>query len=111
MKKKVSGASLKTKSINLFSSHQLNKTLSNVIKVIDSLDLSKSTGPYSIPKQILKSNVAAISTILTKLFNFSLQIGKFPKALKLAKTIPIFKNRGSSSDQTLTRSLRKFTIK
>ena len=37
-------------------------------------------------------------TIFLKFFNLSFQTGKFPSNLKLAKVIPILKNKGSSND-------------
>ena len=65
------------------------------MKIIDSIDHSKATGPYSIPKQILNSIPIEISTILVDTFNLSFQTGKFISALKQEKVVPVFKNKGS----------------
>ena len=65
------------------------------MKIIDSIDHSKATGPYSIPKQILNSIPIEISTILVDTFNLSFQTGKFIIALKQEKVVPVFKNKGS----------------
>ena len=66
-----------------------------VMKIIGSIDHSKATGPYSIPKQILSSIPLEISTILVEIFNLSFQTGKFINALKQVKVVPVFKNKGS----------------
>ena len=66
-----------------------------VMKIIGSIDHSKATGPYSIPKQILNSIPLEISTILVEIFNLSFQTGKFISALKQVKVVPVFKNKGS----------------
>ena len=65
------------------------------MKIIDSIDHSKATCPYSIPKQILNSIPIEISTILVETFNLSFQTGKFISALKQEKVVPVFKNKGS----------------
>ena len=68
-----------------------------VTKIINSLG-PKSTGPCSIPNTILKTVLIDISEILAKIFNLSIQTGIFPFALKTAKVVPIFKNKGSIQD-------------
>ena len=68
-----------------------------VEKIINALK-PKSDGPYSIPTQILKTVLHKISEILTKIFNLSIQTGKFITPLKMAKVIPIYKNKGSPYD-------------
>ena len=68
-----------------------------VTKIINSLG-PKSTGPCSIPNTILKTVVIDISEILAKIFNLSIQTGIFPSALKTAKVVPVFKNKGSTKD-------------
>ena len=69
-----------------------------VIKVINSLDLTKSTGPKSIPNRILKLMKNEIASILSKIFNLSMCTGKFIETLKLVKVVPVFKNKGSPLD-------------
>ena len=63
-----------------------------VTKIINSL------GPCSIPNTILKTVLIDISEILAKIFNLSIQTGIFPSALKTAKVVPVFKNKGSIQD-------------
>ena len=70
-------------------------TPDEVKSIINSLDTSKATGPYSIPPQLLNALPTEISTILSEIFNQSFKTGKFPQALKHVKVVPIFKNKGS----------------
>ena len=62
---------------------------------ISKLNNSKST--YFAPK-ILKQVSYNLSPILCKLFNKCISEGYFPKELKIAKVIPLFKNKGNISD-------------
>ena len=66
-------------------------------KIINSLK-PKANGPFSIPTKILKTVLAQISEILTRIFNISLITGSFFTSLKTAKVIPVFKNKGSPHD-------------
>ena len=71
---------------------------SETMKIINSLDIKKSTGPISIPNRILNTVLVDISKILTDIFNVSLKTGKFLKRLKTVKVVPVFKNKGSPLD-------------
>ena len=62
-----------------------------IIKIINALK-PKAVGPFSIPPKILKSVLAEVAQILAKIFNLSIQTGKFITALKVAKVIPGYKN-------------------
>ena len=55
------------------------------------IDISKATGPYSIPTKVLKLLKNSISDQLADLFNLSFTIGSFLTLLKTAKVIPIHK--------------------
>ena len=70
-------------------------TVDEVFKLIQSLSPSKSSGPNSIPTNILKLISAEISNPLSDLINLSFQTGVFPSILKLSKVIPVFK-KGSA---------------
>ena len=61
--------------------------------IISNLDLSKSIGPFSIPITLLKVLKHHIFYPLAKLINQSLVKGIVPSKLKVAKVIPIFKQR------------------
>ena len=75
-----------------------------VTKIINSLK-PKSDGPFSIPTRILKTVLEKISKILTKIFNLSMQTGKFVTLLKIAKVIPVYKNKGSPYDSNNYRPI------
>ena len=53
---------------------------------------NKSTGPNSIPVDLLKMIPDLIIFPLCEIINLSFLTGKFPDALKIAKVIPIFKS-------------------
>ena len=62
-----------------------------VITIISSLSISKSSGPNGIPTHILHMLKNEISKTLSKIYNLSLSTGIHPNILKVSKTIPIFK--------------------
>ena len=64
-------------------------------EIISQLNFNKSDGPNSIPNQILKVMINEISDILATIFNISFETGKFIDFLKVARVIPIYKNKGS----------------
>ena len=70
-------------------------TPEEVRKTLTSLDPKKSSGPHSIPRQILDAVQEEITIILSDIFNITLQTGKFISTLKLVKVVPIYKNKGS----------------
>ena len=55
------------------------------------LQTSKSSGPWSIPVNVLHLLKKDISLPLSKIFNLSMKTGTHPDCLKLAKVIPIHK--------------------
>ncbi len=63
----------------------------DVYKVLNGLDISKATGHDNISNKLLKEASVHIAELLSHLFNFSLSLGTFPDASKLANVIPIFK--------------------
>ena len=70
---------------------------SNEVKLeILSMSNNKSYGFYSCPVSILKHASDIISDVLTKIFNKSIDLGKFPSKLKMAKIIAIFKSNYST---------------
>jgi hypothetical protein len=62
-----------------------------VLKIIDSLKTKTSRGIDMISSKLLKMIKNEISDALTIIINQSLKHGVFPKPLKVAKVIPIFK--------------------
>ena len=64
---------------------------------INEMKTNKSTGPNSIPTQILKISNQIMCKPLTYLINLSFSNGIFPDLLKISNVIPIFK-RGENQD-------------
>ena len=64
-------------------------------KVLNSLDISKATGPDGISNRLLKEASVPIAEPLSHLLNFSLSLGTFPDDWKLTNVIPIFKKGDS----------------
>ena len=63
--------------------------------IIDSLNSSKASGPFSIPIKLLKLLRSIVSDPICLLINDSFLRGQFPDKLKLAKTMPLHK-KGST---------------
>ena len=57
---------------------------------------NRALGPNSIRTKILKVHSIALSKPLAELINLSLNQGKFPGILRIAKVIPIYKRRNKS---------------
>ena len=73
--------------------------------LISQLIIKKSYGPYSIPTYILHLLKKDISKPLSAIFNLSLSTGTHPDLLKIAKTIPIFKMKGSMLERSNYRPI------
>ena len=64
------------------------------IEEISKLNNSKSAGPFSIPTKLFKMiKLSILSVPLAYLFNCSFSCGTVPDKLKLARVVPIYKNR------------------
>ena len=68
-----------------------------VKKVTTSLNLSKTSGPDSIPVVVLKKCKSELSYILAELFNKCLKESCFPDCWKVSSVVPVFKNVGERS--------------
>ena len=77
--------------------HNISLTLKMVKKVIMNLDLSKASGPDSIPVVVLKNCEPEFSYILAGLFNKCLKESCFPDCLKVSPVFPVFRNVGERS--------------
>jgi hypothetical protein len=64
------------------------KDVEDILKCIDT---NKAYGPDNISPRLLKEAGPSIVKILTKIFNKSLQLAKFPLIWKRANVLPIFK--------------------
>ena len=65
------------------------------MSIIDKISPSKATGPHSVAPFLLNQIKEYISQPIADLVNMSLEQGIYIDALKISKTIPIFKNKGS----------------
>ena len=68
-------------------------SIPEITKIITNLKQSNSVGWDKIPTTILKFNINILAPMLSNLINKSLAMGHFPKPLKRAKILPIFKNK------------------
>ena len=82
-------------------------TAKEVVLIINLLENSKATGPYSIPTEILKLIKPNICHPLKEIINLSFATGIYPDKLKIAKVIPIFKNKG---DEMLVSNYRPISL-
>ena len=73
--------------------------------ILSSLDINKSTGPYSIPSKVLNMLKNNISEQLADFFHFSFTTGTFPTLLKTAKVIPIYKKILNQISQIIVQYL------
>ena len=65
-----------------------------LISIISKLKNNKSPGPNNIGSKLVKNNVSILVDPLIHLFNLSITTGVVPDKLKLAKVIPVYKNKG-----------------
>ena len=64
-------------------------TTEEIIKYISDMNVSKSTGPNSIPTNLLKQFTDELIEPLVIIINKSLKEGTFPDILKFASVCPI----------------------
>ena len=77
--------------------------------IIDSLNSSKASGPFSIPIKLLKLLRSIVSDPICLLINDSFLTGQFPDKLKLAKTIPLHK-KGSTLNMNNYRPISLLSV-
>ena len=85
---------LKNENLNNFTISDV--TNEEILEIINNLN-NKSSGPQSIPTNLLKLVADLIITPLSKIISNSFNTGVFPDALKVCKVIPIHK--GDSADE------------
>jgi hypothetical protein len=66
-------------------------TEKDVEDVLKCINTNKAYGPDNLSPRLLKEAGQSIVKVLTRLFNKSLQLGKFPALWKRANVLPIFK--------------------
>lgn len=78
--------------------------------VIGSLKNRSSLDCYGLNSRIIKNIKNIIVYPLTRLFNLCVSENVFPSALKIAKVIPVFKNKGSVHHETNYRPISLLPI-
>ena len=63
-----------------------------VVRLLNTINANKATGPENIPGRLLKTAADILSPSLTQIFNRSLSQGIYPADWKMAKVLPIYKN-------------------
>ena len=89
-----------------FSEFLVNSPVESEISL---LSLNKSRGVYSCPVNILKVAKSFVSQPLMEIMNTSILEGTFPKKLKLAKVVPVFKS-GEDIDPNNYRPISLLSI-
>ena len=77
-----------------------------ILKTINSLKNTNSTGYDDFSTKFVKLSASLIAPDLAKIFNLSISTGIYPDNLKIAKVIPIFKK----GDQTSVNNYRPISI-
>ena len=90
---------------NFLIAHISNEEILDIIKQLE----SKSTGPNSIPVNLLKLIPDLILIPLSKIISNSFSSGTFPDALKISKVIPIYKG-GSTIELNNYRPISLLSI-
>ena len=69
----------------------------NIIRLLQNIDVSKSSGPHRISGRMLKGTAHSIAPSITKLFNISITLGCLPQTWKLSSVVPIPKSADNTS--------------
>jgi hypothetical protein len=70
---------------------KIQVTEDDVLDTIKQLDISKANGPDNVSNRMIRDTGPAIAKPLAKLFNKSLELGKFPTCWKEANVSPVHK--------------------
>ena len=84
----------------------LQPVVEEVVHYIRVMNPSKSTGRNGIPANYMKMSGSVIAPVLTNIFNACISTGYFPKVLKTAEVVPIFKK----GERELCSSYRPISI-
>lgn len=84
-------------------------TTGEVLSIIHNLKHNKAPGFDGVGSTVVKQIAPSIINVLTYLYNFSLSTGEFPKCLKKAVVIPIFK-RGDCRQPNCFRPISLLSV-
>ncbi|CAC5416938.1 unnamed protein product [Mytilus coruscus] len=76
---------------NINSMNDITVTENGVFKLLKNLDTNKTAGPDEIPTKILQITAAELLSVLTKIFQFSLDTGEVPQDWRDANIVPLYK--------------------
>ena len=82
---------------NNYMLRNITVTENEVLDQLKILNTSKAYGPDEVSPKLLKEASSSIVPSLTKLFNASLIVGKFPNSWKAANVMPLFKKDNPST--------------
>lgn len=68
----------------------ITTTPAEVHNILKTLNTTKAVGPDGISNRLLRECRESLSAPLSRLFNLSLQTGRFPTSWKLANVVPVF---------------------
>ena len=86
--------------------NNINITESDVVDLLNILDMSKAIGPDGISPRIFKEGASILKYPLCKIFNISLRSGVFPSDWKKANVCPVFKKESPA----LLQNYRPITL-
>ena len=76
---------------NVNSLYMLPTTKEEIIRIIDKLPNKRSSGYDNLSNLLLKKISYEIAMPLEQIFNLSLELGTFPKLMKDAEVVPLYK--------------------
>ena len=85
-------------------------TVKEVEQILRRMKSSHSSGTDGISSAIIRPALKVIAPALTIVINRSLVEGIFPAAYKVAKVLPVFKNKGSKDDPSNYRPISNLPI-
>ena len=88
-------AYLKNKPNTILNFNPINEE--DILKIIQNMESKKSSGNDNIPCFIIKDLANELAPALVTAINKSLASGVFPNLLKIAKVIPLYKNKGPNT--------------
>ena len=77
--------------------HNIQVTQDDVFDQMQILKINKAYGPDSIPPVFIKEGGVVMKNILCRIFNISLEQGKFPTLWKKANVTPLYKKDSAST--------------
>jgi hypothetical protein len=84
--------------VNLDTLSSITVTEKDVGDILSTINQNKAYGPDGISPRLLKEGGPSIVKVLTRLFNRSLELAKFPLTWKRANVLPIYNKTVRNGD-------------